>query len=81
MYQSIPTLDLHGKNLYQSRVAVDAALRRMPAGVYRLRIIHGSNSGTAICEFIREHYAAHPRVKRIETGLNRGMTELVLREF
>ena len=41
----IVVLDLHGKNHYQARIALDAALRRADAGVYRLRVIHGWHGG------------------------------------
>ena len=80
MYESILEIDLHGRNAYQTRVAIDAALRRDGAGVYRIRVIHGCNSGTTLRELVRTEYARHPRVLRI-TGTNPGVTELVLREF
>ena len=81
MYESIVEIDLHGKNRYQARVAVDAALRRAHASTYRIRLIHGCNSGTSLMDFIREAYAGHPRVLRVAPGANRGITELVLREY
>ncbi len=40
MQPGIMELDLHGKNAYQARVSIDAALRRASSGVYRLRLIH-----------------------------------------
>ena len=54
MYESILEIDLHGRNAYQARVAIDAALRRASAGVYRIRVIHGCNSGTALRELVRD---------------------------
>mgnify|MGYP007079133472 CR=1 FL=1 len=48
-----------GKNAYQARVAIDAALRRASSGVYRLRLIHGYHGGTALRDLCRE-YAGHP---------------------
>ena len=71
-------LDLHGKNAYQARVAIDAALRRCGGGVYRLRLIHGYHGGTALRDLCRE-YAGHPRVLRLVASP--GSTDLVLREF
>ena len=68
MTPGILELDLHGKNTYQAKVALEAALRRAGAGTYRIRIIHG-------------YYGAHPRVKRVEGGFDPGITDLVLREF
>ena len=81
MYASVVELDLHGKNCHQARIAIDAALRRAGAATCRIRVIHGCNSGTALMEFVRAEYAAHPKVRRIAAGNNRGVTELVLREY
>jgi DNA-nicking Smr family endonuclease len=74
-------LDVHGMTQSQALTAVDAALRRANAGVYRLRVIHGYHGGTVLREAIRSRYAAHPKVLRLELGLNPGETDLVLREF
>ena len=54
MQPGIMELDLHGKNAYQARVAIDAALRRASSGVYRLRLIHGYHGGTALRDLCRE---------------------------
>ena len=48
MTGGIVEIDLHGKNAYQARVTIDAALRRARAGTYRLRIIHGYQGGTVL---------------------------------
>ena len=71
-------LDLHGKNEYQAKVAIDAALRRAKAGTYRLRIIHGYHGGTALRDMIRRDYAS--KCLRV-LPLDNGRTDLVLREF
>lgn len=81
MYESIVEIDLHGKNRYQARVAIDAALRRAGAATCRVRVIHGYNSGSTLMNFVRETYADHPRVRRVAAGPNPGITDLVLREF
>ena len=81
MYESIVELDLHGRNIYQSRISLDAALRRANSATCRIRVIHGSNSGTAIRDFIREEYTRHPKVRRVAQGANPGITELILREY
>lgn len=81
MYKAIVELDLHGKNAYQAGIAIDAALRRANAATCRIRLIHGYNSGTALRDLIQEKYASHPRVIRIAQGANRGVTELILREY
>ena len=81
MYEAVVELDLHGRNVYQAKVAIDAALRRARPGVYRLRLIHGWHTGTAIRDFVRAEYARHPRVLRVAPGPNPGITELILREY
>ena len=80
MGPGIVTVDLHGKNTYQAKIAVDAALRRS-AGVYRLRLIHGFHGGTALRDLIREEYGRHPKVRRLLPSPDGGATDLVLREF
>ena len=81
MMAGIVEVDLHGKNVYQAKVTLDAALRRASGGTYRIRCIHGHNGGTALRELVRQEYAHHPRVIRVETKLGPGSTDLVLREF
>ena len=74
-------LDVHGCTCYQAQVAIDATLRRAGGGVYRLRVIHGYHGGTQIRDMVRRQYAQHPKVLRVELGLNQGATDLVLREY
>lgn len=66
---------------WQAQRAIDAALRRAGGSVYRLELIHGYHSGTQLRDMIRRTYASHPKVIRLEIGLNPGATELVLREY
>ena len=77
---SVVTVDLHGKTVAQSRVAIDAALRRADGGVYRVRLIHGHRLGTALRDMIFATYAHHEKVLRLEPA-NDGATDLVLREL
>lgn len=74
-------LDIHNMNRTQAIAAIDAKLRRAGGEVYRLRIIHGYHGGTVLRDTVRKHYKDHPKVRRIELGLNPGETELVLREL
>ena len=74
-------LDLHGMTKIQARTAVDAKLRRADRSVYRLRLIHGYRGGTELRDMIRAAYRGHPKVLRIELGMNPGETDLVLREY
>lgn len=80
MTAGVVELDLHGANVHQAQIAVDAALKRSK-GVYRIRIIHGYHGGQAIKTMLRSRYGKHPAVLRLEFGLNQGQTDLVLREF
>ncbi len=79
-YSSIIELDVHNMTRVQAQIAIDARLKRASSGVYRLRVIHGYHGGTALKE-LAASYKNHPKVLRIELGLNRGCTDLVLREF
>lgn len=74
-------IDVHNMTRTQALAAIDARLRRLNASVYRLRVIHGYHSGTAIRDAVRAYYRKHPGVIRIEIGLNPGETDLVLREL
>ncbi len=81
MLAGIIELDLHGMNTHQAKIAIDAKLKRAKAGTYRIRLIHGYHGGTALRDMIRKSYRSHPKIIRIELGLNQGETDLVLREF
>ena len=74
-------IDVHNMTRTQAIAAIDAKLRRANASVYRLRVIHGYHSGTVLRDAVRAHYKGHPKVKRIEIGLNPGETDLVLRDL
>ena len=73
-------LDVHGLTQAQAQTVIDAQLRRA-GGLYRITVIHGYTRGTALRDFVRSHYKKHPKVLRIEAGLNPGATDLVLREY
>ena len=75
------TIDVHNMTRVQAITAIDARLRRADASVYRLRVIHGFHGGTVLRDAVRAHYRGHPKVKRIEIGLNQGETDLILREL
>lgn len=81
MTNAVLELDLHGCTVYQAEIAIDAALRRAKAGTYRIRLIHGYQGGTALKNMILTRYRSHPKVLRLEMGMNQGQTDLVLREY
>lgn len=68
-------------NKTQALTAIDAKLKKADSSVYQLRVIHGFHSGTVLRDAVRAHYRTHPKVKRIELGLNPGETTLILREL
>ena len=74
-------IDVHNMTKAQALAAIDARLRRLNASVYRLKVIHGYHGGTVLRDAVRSRYREHPKVKRIEVGLNPGETDLVLREL
>lgn len=81
MGPGMETVDLHGKTTYQAKITVDALLRRVRPGTYRLRLIHGCHGGTALRDFLRREYARHPKVLRLAPSPDGGSTDLVLREY
>lgn len=81
MMNAIQEIDLHGCNLNEARDALDEVLRRADMSVYRVRVIHGFNNGTAIQEMIRREYRLHYKVIRVCRGPANGQTDLVLREY
>ena len=76
----IREVDLHGLNTYQAKIFLDSQLKKCGRDVYRLRVIHGYHGGTELRTLVRG-YKSHPKVLRVEIGLNQGATDLVLREF
>lgn len=77
----IDELDIHGMTQYQAKVAIDSRLKRISSGTYRLRIVHGYHGGTALRDMVRSTYRNHPKVLRVEAGLNQGETDLVFRDL
>ena len=73
------TLDMHGKTQYQAKIALEAQLRRS-RGIYRIHVVHGYHNGTALRDLVRQEYAAHPRVLRVE-AVSDSATDLILREL
>lgn len=74
-------VDLHGLNQHQAKIKIDSVLRSSCKGVYRIRIIHGYTGGTALRDMVRKTYRSHPKIIRVELGMNPGVTDLVLREL
>lgn len=80
MNEAFQEIDVHGMTKTQAFTAIDAKLKRC-GSAYTLRVIHGYHGGTVLRDAIRAHYRNHPKVKRVELGLNPGDTDLILREL
>lgn len=81
--RGIIEINVHGKNVEAAIREIKKQLDSAGTGTYRIRIIHGFHGGTRIRDGIWDEfsYGREPKVKRITMGDNRGITELVLREF
>lgn len=81
MSGGIIELDIHGMNTYQAKICIDSNLKKAKKDVYRIRIVHGYNGGSSLKNMVRKEYKKHPKIIRLEVGLNQGVTDLVLREL
>lgn len=81
MNTGILELDIHGMTRYQAKVYLDSQLKKVKKYIYRIRVIHGYQGGTQLRDLVRREYVKHPRILRIEIGLNQGSTDLILREL
>jgi DNA-nicking Smr family endonuclease len=77
----IVELDIHGMTRYQAKVYLDSELKKAKKDIYRIRVIHGYQGGTQLRDLVRKDYSRHPKVIRVEIGLNQGITDLILREL
>lgn len=82
-FEPIVEIDCHGLNVEQAVQKVQLAISKADVSTYRIKVIHGFNSGTRIKAAIREEfsYGREERVLRVEPGENMGITYLILREF
>ena len=74
-------IDVHGMNKFQAKTYIDSVLKKAGKDVYRIDIVHGYHRGSSLKEMVRKEYHSHPKVKRMELGLNDGVTTLVLRDL
>ena len=74
-------IDLHGLMRDDAEYRLRHLLTNAGKDVKEVVVIHGYSRGTALRDMIRRTYAGHPKVIRLELGMNPGVTELVLREY
>ncbi|MCD7949392.1 MAG: Smr/MutS family protein [Erysipelotrichaceae bacterium] len=72
-------VDVHGLTQSEAKTRIMQILNSTDKNVYMIRIIHGYHHGTALRNMIRRNFRKHPKVERIEFGLNQGVTELILK--
>ena len=77
----IVEVDVHGMTKIQAREVITKKLVTAPSAAYRVRVIHGYHGGTELRSMVRKEFARHPKVKRVEIGLNPGETDLIIREL
>lgn len=74
-------IDIHHMTKRQAKTLLESRLRGAGPGVYRIRVIHGYNSGTELRDMVRREISHNSKVLRLELGLNPGQTDLILREL
>ncbi|MCD7893723.1 MAG: Smr/MutS family protein [Erysipelotrichaceae bacterium] len=72
-------IDVHGLSQSEAKTRITQVLKTAKKDVYMIRIIQGYHNGTTLKNMIRKTFRKHPRVERIEIGLNQGITELILK--
>lgn len=74
-------IDVHGMTTLEAEACIDKKLDTVGNNIYRIKVVHGYNRGTAIREMVYDVYKYHDKVKRVSAGDNPGETILVLREY
>jgi len=77
----IVELDIHGMTKYKAKVTIDSKIKSAAADIYTIRVIHGCHGGTELRDMVRTEYKSHAKVKRLQHGVNPGITDLILREL
>lgn len=81
METGVVEIDVHGMTWHQAKIFIDSRINKAKKDTYVLRVVHGYHGGTKLKECIRKEYRNHPKVKRVEVGMNQGATDLILREL
>lgn len=71
------SIDLHGHTVESARKLLTSELKRLPADVRELTVIHGYHGGTALMQFVRSY--KNKRIEKKILGLNNGETIFLLK--
>ena len=74
-------IDLHGLRQDEAIKVINKAIAAADSTTYQIHLIHGYNRGTSLRSMIHDWYRYDPKVKRIMSGDNPGITVLVLKEL
>lgn len=75
---SVMSVDLHGMYLADAESLLLSWLNQPHSGVTELRVIHGSNRGTALRDMLRNDFH-HSKIKSKLPALNPGETRFILK--
>lgn len=70
-------IDLHGNTVESARKLLTEELKRLPADVRELTVIHGYHSGTVLMQFVRSY--KNKRIEKKILGINNGETIFLLK--
>ena len=73
-------VDIHEMFPADAKKKLEKLLAAVGDEVEVVEVIHGYHRGSALRDMVRRVYSRHPRVLRLEVGLNLGATDLVLRD-
>lgn len=74
---TVISVDLHGVYLSDAENILLNWLDHAQPGITELRVIHGSNRGTVIRDYVRNELS-HPKIKAKLPTLNPGETRILL---
>ncbi len=83
-YEPITEIDVHGLTSDEAVKKLGELIDSAPDTVYRIRVIHGYHRGNALQRAIYDefdYFHTSDRVKRVVSGSNPGITELILKEW
>lgn len=72
--------DIHGMRCEEAKRQLELLLKRAPAEITEIIVIHGCHSGTALQNMVRQQLKS-PRILQKRLSMNNGQTTLVLKKL